>query len=199
MNEKPMNRAERRKLETRQRLLTSAAKLLMQVNYDDLTVRAITDDADVGYGTFYLHFRDKDEIVWEIIAAIIKQTDEIFKSHTESLDSPVREFVAMRMLFEFIQSNKARFMIVLGRNSSPVLSARYRDAVTALNLDNLKQNRYQPSQIGISNEFAANFITGAALQLAIWWIETDAAFTPHEMATMFFKLIYQMEPPQIDE
>ena len=199
MGEKPLNRAERRKRETRQRLLAATAKLLTNRSYADLTVRAITDEADVGYGTFYLHFADKDEIVWEIIAAIIKEADGEFGRQEASLSSPYREFMVLQIFFEFVQSNREQFLTVLGRNGSPTLAARYRDAVTELNMENLRRNRYQPNPMGVPLDFAANFFSGATLRLAVWWLENEIEYTPKAMAEMFFKLIYQSEPPEIGE
>jgi AcrR family transcriptional regulator len=55
-----VSRASRRKAETRHRLLTAAASVFADAGVDGATISAITDAADVGLGTFYLHFDDKD-------------------------------------------------------------------------------------------------------------------------------------------
>lgn len=197
MIEKPLSRAERRKQETRQRLIAAATKLLATGGYANLTVRAVTDEADVGYGTFYLHFSDKDEIVWEIIATIVKQTDEKFNKQVESLPSPMREFLTLRIFFDFVWKNREPFLIVLGRNSSPTLAAQYRDAVAQLNLANLHKTQQEFDRFGVPLDFAANFLSGATLRLAVWWLENEISYTPLEMAQMFFKLVYKLDPPEM--
>jgi len=52
-------RAERRKHETGERLLDAALQVFLERGYDGATTTAIARAADLGAGTFYLHFRDK--------------------------------------------------------------------------------------------------------------------------------------------
>jgi AcrR family transcriptional regulator len=60
------SRRERKKQETRQRLLRSAWRLFREKGYDDTTVEEITEAADVGKGTFFNYFATKESIVDEI-------------------------------------------------------------------------------------------------------------------------------------
>lgn len=52
-------RLDRRKAESRQRLLMAARLLFIARGYHDTRPQDIARDADVGHGTFYLHFADK--------------------------------------------------------------------------------------------------------------------------------------------
>ncbi len=58
----PMRRGERRKQHTKRRLLDAAAETYAVGSVESATISAITERADVGLGTFYLHFEDKDSI-----------------------------------------------------------------------------------------------------------------------------------------
>jgi AcrR family transcriptional regulator len=55
----PTARADRRKAESRQRLLAAARQLFIERGYHGTRPQDIARAADVGYGTFYLHFADK--------------------------------------------------------------------------------------------------------------------------------------------
>jgi AcrR family transcriptional regulator len=57
----PMARADRRKSESRQRLLAAARRLFIERGYHATRPQDIARAADVGYGTFYLHFADKQD------------------------------------------------------------------------------------------------------------------------------------------
>jgi AcrR family transcriptional regulator len=48
---------------TRNRLLDAALRLLSQVGYAGLSASAIAREAGVAQPTFYVHFRDKDELI----------------------------------------------------------------------------------------------------------------------------------------
>lgn len=61
-NAAPMRRGERRKQHTKRRLLDAAAETYSVGSVESATISAITERADVGLGTFYLHFEDKDSI-----------------------------------------------------------------------------------------------------------------------------------------
>jgi AcrR family transcriptional regulator len=58
----PLRRGERRKQHTKRRLLDAAAETYADGSVESATISAITERADVGLGTFYLHFEDKDAI-----------------------------------------------------------------------------------------------------------------------------------------
>jgi AcrR family transcriptional regulator len=62
-------RRERRKAETRRRLLEAARRLFVERGYDATRPQDIARTADVAAGTFYLHFADKRE-------AFVTFTDE---------------------------------------------------------------------------------------------------------------------------
>jgi AcrR family transcriptional regulator len=48
---------------TRRRLLDAAAKLLGKTGYGALSASAVAREADVAQPTFYVHFRDKDDLL----------------------------------------------------------------------------------------------------------------------------------------
>jgi AcrR family transcriptional regulator len=60
-------RHERRRAETRARLLTAARELFAEQGADATRINEITDRADVGFGSFYNYFRDKDAIVEAVV------------------------------------------------------------------------------------------------------------------------------------
>ena len=57
----PSARTDRRKAESRQRLLIAARQLFTERGYHATRPQDIARAADVGHGTFYLHFADKQE------------------------------------------------------------------------------------------------------------------------------------------
>ena len=66
-------RGERRKQHTKRRLLDAAAVTYALFGVDGATISAITETADVGLGTFYLHFEDKDAIAIAVAAVMVNR------------------------------------------------------------------------------------------------------------------------------
>jgi len=57
-----VSRRERKKAETRARIVSSATALFLERGYDATTLRDITERADVAPRTFYLHFVSKADV-----------------------------------------------------------------------------------------------------------------------------------------
>lgn len=64
-------RHDRRRLETRARLLRALMKLLSRKSLPDIAIHEITETADVGGGTFYNHFDDRAGIHAAMIGELI--------------------------------------------------------------------------------------------------------------------------------
>jgi AcrR family transcriptional regulator len=61
-------RGARRKSETRQRLLRAARSVFAREGLENATIAQITGSADVGFGTFYLHFATKEQAYRAVVA-----------------------------------------------------------------------------------------------------------------------------------
>jgi AcrR family transcriptional regulator len=60
-------RAERRKRETRERLLAASLRVFLERGFAAATTAEMAAAADVGAGTFYLHFKDKRDVYETIV------------------------------------------------------------------------------------------------------------------------------------
>jgi len=83
-----MNRAERRRVETHQRLFESLRDELAVSGLDATTVQAVTDRADVALGTFYNHFEDKEAAIRalaEVELAAIRTARGALDGHSDEL------------------------------------------------------------------------------------------------------------------
>ena len=64
-------RVARRRAKVRENLLKSAYRLMSKTGVDKTSIRDVTDLADVGYGTFFNHFKTKEELVLSVIDCLI--------------------------------------------------------------------------------------------------------------------------------
>lgn len=65
------NRQQRRAGITRQKLLEAARSVFAEKGLDSATIADITERADVGKGTYYYHFRDKNGVITELIKSVL--------------------------------------------------------------------------------------------------------------------------------
>ena len=65
-------RMDRRVQRTRKLLREALMELILEEGYDAISIQDITDKANLGRATFYLHFKDKDELLLEVMDEFIK-------------------------------------------------------------------------------------------------------------------------------
>ena len=64
-------RHQRRRAQTRKALMQAAVELVIEKGYEAVTAKDVTDRADLGRGTFYVHFKEKEDVVWAAIQGLI--------------------------------------------------------------------------------------------------------------------------------
>jgi AcrR family transcriptional regulator len=95
------SRQERRKADTRQRLIDAAQVVMGQKGVDAATIADITEQADVGFGSFYNHFASKEEIANEVFAQRAKRlADELEATFKRIPDHNLAAGVLQRWFIE---------------------------------------------------------------------------------------------------
>jgi AcrR family transcriptional regulator len=79
-----VHRGARRRERTRARLVEGARRVIATKGFDAATIADITAEADVGFGSFYNHFRSKDEL----LAVLVTQALE---AHGRAIDGRMGE------------------------------------------------------------------------------------------------------------
>ena len=96
------NRMSRQKQKTRGRLIDAALAVMARKGPDAATINDITEEADVGFGSFYNHFESKEEILWaaadELFQRIGPRVDESIGTIADPLEvvvAGIRLFIGM--------------------------------------------------------------------------------------------------------
>jgi len=184
---------DRRVTRTRQGLREALLQLMDEKEFSAITVEEITDRANLGRTTFYLHYRDKEDLLLEEVADLIhKLTHQVASvpiAEWQQQQTPQRPIL---LLFQHVKAN-ARFYRLLLRGED-MLQATERLGniiITAVNeLAGIKgevQSLLENSRVPIS--FLGYYFTGALFATIIWWLEQDLASSPEEIAALFQEMI----------
>ena len=90
----PTDRGARRRARTRALLIDAARVLFARQGVEATRINEITDEADVGFGSFYNHFAGKEEIVEAVLEETIRAQGAALEQVTRDLDDPA-EVVAV--------------------------------------------------------------------------------------------------------
>ncbi|MEV7681342.1 TetR/AcrR family transcriptional regulator [Streptomyces sp. NPDC088341] len=88
------NRFERRRAKTRQALIGAARGILAEQGGTDVSIQAIAERADVGFGTFYNHFDTKDDLFDAAVADALEEYGRLLDTATGGIDDPAETFAA---------------------------------------------------------------------------------------------------------
>ena len=84
-----LSRRERKKRETRWRLMTAALHLFLEQGYDATTVEQIAEAADVAKGTFFNYFETKEAILPALVEWRLQELGEALLPEQGAPASPV--------------------------------------------------------------------------------------------------------------
>jgi AcrR family transcriptional regulator len=122
----PSDRQARRRGQTRARLVRAAAALFARQGVDNTRINEITDQADVGFGSFYNHFKSKEEIVEAVLTETLAAQGAAVAAVTQGLEDPAEVVaVAHRHFVELARTDPdwARLLIRLDLSQKLALGA----------------------------------------------------------------------------
>jgi AcrR family transcriptional regulator len=94
----PQSRGDRRRARTRSSLLTAAGRRFAAQGVEATTIAEITEEADVGFGSFYNHFGSKEEIAEAVLGEGLEEQKAVLFELIDPLTDPA-ESVAVAHAF----------------------------------------------------------------------------------------------------
>jgi len=189
-----MNRWQKRKLRTRQLLMQTTYDLLLEKGYSDLTIQDITDRADLARGTFYVHFSDKDELIWVLFeGSLEKIKGNVFSQHSE-YSYHKRKYFIWKRVFDYADEQRDLLRVMLGEKGHPAFSQQISDYFSSVILQAIQSGAFTPQRdTDVPYEFMAQFMAGALVRLMLWSLDQD--YNSTELARMFYEIIFREPLP----
>ncbi|MBE0534147.1 MAG: TetR/AcrR family transcriptional regulator [Phycisphaerae bacterium] len=106
-------RTQKRSRHTRQRLQQAALDVFAEKGWDATTVEDITQKADLGKGTLYRHFSDKEEILVTLVDQAVDHLSKLLTERSAEIDT--LEDVLEHYLtahYEFYRENSEEFILL---------------------------------------------------------------------------------------
>ena len=173
-----MKKIDRRIVRTRRALADALIALALEHGYENLTIRAVTDRAGVGYNTFYRHYLNLDELMTEILDSAFKN---LVKS-TEQATTPDGEVLAM---FTFLSEQRDLLRVYVNLPWTHPARKLIKDNGTKL-----MHSRYaQQNTTSAPLEVSIDQLLFATYDLAVWYVDHMDEYTPEQMAVMHNVLV----------
>jgi AcrR family transcriptional regulator len=183
----PTPKIDRRIRRTRDRLGNALMELLQEKPFDSITVQNVLDRAGVGRSTFYVHYRDKEDLFVSDVEEFLDGMATMLMRHGDSSDrvAPVRELFAhvaeMRRLYDAVLlSGRIHDFLELGQGHfARAIERRLAEL---------------PRASGIPAErraAVAQALAGALMSLTSWWLDRGMPASPAEMDDLYHRMVWR--------
>lgn len=162
--------------------------LILEQGFDGITVQDITERARLARATFYLHYRDKEDLLASTLEHVfddlVRRTGRLNQRGMLS-DGGSPGLIA----FQHAAEHADLYRIILrGQGLGPILP-RIREHLAG-HLEAQIRPLVSRQRISIPPEVIAHTMTGALLGQLAWWLDHDMPYSPEEMALMFRRMTH---------
>lgn len=189
--EKRRRKPDQRIRRTCERLGSALLALIQEKPINDVTVQEVLDRASVGRSTFYLHYRDKDDLLLTQLEGFLKTMSTALSLHKEVSD----RVVPVEELFAHI-GNQNKLYRALGNSGrlhdffdlaqgyfARGIEQRLRDSKRLSNLaPNLPQRELAAR---------ASALAGGMLSMLRWWLDRGEKESPRAMDELFHGMVWK--------
>jgi AcrR family transcriptional regulator len=176
-----MDQTDRRVRRTHKLLQAALIDLTLERGYESVTIRDITDRADVGYATFFRHYPDKEALLAEVLVVMKDEFQSLLAPY--SMVSDPEKTGAL--LFEYVEQNRDLCRVLLNSTDTmsllkPVQEIGMSDSTLMVNLS--RQNI-------IPVDLAVSYLMSSLVMLIRWWLDHEMPYTAERMGQIAADLI----------
>ncbi len=177
---------DRRIRKTQSALKGALAQLMERKRVKDISVRELTDLADVNRGTFYLHYKDVFDLLEQSENDLLVELHETISKFDETTvsDDPT---IIFEGVYNLCKKNSNLVRILIGENGDIKFLNRLKELIREKCLTDWsfivrKQGIHQ-----FDSYYA--FVVGGCISLLQYWFSSGMQETPHELAMITGELL----------
>ena len=188
---------DRRIRKTRRVIRQCLTELLKTKRIQDITVREISEKADINRGTFYLHYRDIFDLMEQIGNELLEELEDVLK-HFKASDLLSNPDLVLTRVFQLVKENSDMVSILIGQNGDINFVNRLKDIVREKCLKDWMElfrpgagggrqtSRSSQNTLLDDSAFEAyySFTVTGCIGLVQYWLQTGLKETPEQMAKL---------------
>lgn len=155
--------------------MQAAERVMADHGVHGTKIADIANEADVGVGTFYLHFSTKEELFDALVADAAARLEALLDAQRAKAEDVVEEITrSITSLCAFASENREIFRVVFGHGATYHEVVRDMQALfTARLAETIRTGIDQGRLAAADPEIAAEALVGMCTQLLAWWTRRD--------------------------
>ncbi|WP_339320901.1 TetR/AcrR family transcriptional regulator [Paenibacillus sp. FSL W8-0194] len=183
---------DRRVVRTKAVIRDALTALIEEKGFEALTVKDITARANINRGTFYLHYRDKYDLLEqseqeliEGMVAIIRTIRPFNLDELLAKDEPVPQIVE---LIEYMNGQADFLKTILGPKGDPAFHSLVRSMMSKYLFEKNIVPLIKKENALVPTEYLVAYISSAHLGIIQEWLAQGRKESPRELALIMTKL-----------
>ncbi len=180
-----------RVVRTRKMLLDALIALIKERGFEAVKPQEIAERATLNRATFYLHYRDKDDLLiksmHDILGKLMESTSVPETSSRQlSAEDISKQAVAV---FDHFAQYADFYRVMLCEAGVPSIIAEVQRCIEEIGLRWLRWWQPDPIRCTVEPEMVIKFAGTACIGVAKWWLENNRPYSTEEIARQFVNLV----------
>ena len=184
--EAPQKKEDRRVRRTKKLLTQALTQLLQEKQINEITVKELTDLADMNRGTFYLYYKDMFDMLEKIEDGMFEALDEIVSLH-EHGDVSQQTKPILLDLFHFIEENQEMCRVLLSPHGDMNFLHRLNEVVREKCLKAWPDIREEKGEADFDYHYS--FVVFGCAGIIRAWVNRNCPESAEKMAEMAYGMI----------
>lgn len=186
MNGKP---ADLRVIRTRQAIRSALISLIEEKGFEAMSVKDITEYANINRGTFYSHYEDKydlmdkcqQQLIEEMEIKIIRNIPQLIEGLKQS-EAGAMPFAVPVPLFEFLHDNKSLMKALLGPKGDAGFQVKMKEFLSKALFERNQDVLFGAGNSLVPPRYLSAYIASAHIGVIQQWLNGDNGEAPEEIA-----------------
>lgn len=183
-----------RVIKTRTNLRRALVYLMQTEKIDNISVQKITETAHITRGTFYLHYKNKDDFVSKAMDEIINEFfDAVMIDSVNVVSGKTLHVMSLHKAFDYIEKNSDIFLILLDRAQNNNFYRQLYDRLTSEMLTFVQSAGDSLDDLDVPVKIQIAFTASAMLGLIAQWLNNGLIYTAKYMTSTVSKILNRFE------
>lgn len=178
----PPRKPDRRIQRTRHLLREALMALIAEKGYDALTVQDVTDRANIARTTFYLHYKDIDDLLFSSMAEMYEELFTQWMQAAPALLTSEGTAYSEVMDFQHVARYAPFYRVMLSERGSMRFLVRVQNFIAQSMEATLRRFLPEGHTPAIPLDLMAAMLAGIEIGVMMWWVQNDMPHTPEAMA-----------------
>lgn len=186
-----MKKLDRRIRRTQKSLHDALISLVLEKNYDAITVQEILNRADIGRATFYSHFRGKDELLISGVRDLRNTLNATVQGERSSSNTGEVVISFSRAMFEHAREYREVYHALLHTRGWSLFREHLEQIFDEIIRRECKAEiqKLKKTDSDVPVDLFIHYVRAAFFSVLTWWLDRRSRLTPSQINDVFRSLI----------